>query len=142
MAVKGPVTLSVRQLHQGEEEVVDPPNCLGKHIEVRYSTMRGTEGAFAVGPRGEHRWLAPGQVVKVIPDQHLLDQVSVLHKQALTQIKWLRTLTKETGRKPAVLQRCRGKSWRRAHVSMGSRSRPRWRGAAVWMPPASETAAM
>jgi hypothetical protein len=35
--------------------------------------------------------LALGQVAQAIPDQHLLDQVSVPHKQTLTQIKWLKT---------------------------------------------------
>jgi hypothetical protein len=38
---------------------------------------------------------ALGQVAQAIPDQHLLNQVSVLHKQTLTRIKWLETRIKE-----------------------------------------------
>jgi hypothetical protein len=36
-------------------------------------------------------WLALGQVAQAVPDHDLLDQVTALHKQTLTQIKWLKT---------------------------------------------------
>ena len=41
-------------------------------------------------------WLALGQVAQALPDHDLLDQVSVLHQQTLTQLKWLKTRIRET----------------------------------------------
>jgi len=46
-------------------------------------------------------WLMLGQVAQALRDKNLLVEVSALHKQALTQIKWLKTRIKESS--PQVL---------------------------------------
>jgi hypothetical protein len=40
-------------------------------------------------------WLILGQVAHAMHDHDLFDQVSVLHKQTLTQVKWLKTRINE-----------------------------------------------
>jgi hypothetical protein len=40
-------------------------------------------------------WITMGQVAQAVRDHDLLDEVSLLHKQTLTQIKWLKTRVRE-----------------------------------------------
>ncbi|MGP3926298.1 hypothetical protein [Streptomyces sp. 8N616] len=46
-------------------------------------------------------WTVLGQVARAVRDEELLEEVSVLHGQTLTQVKWLKTRLKEAA--PQVL---------------------------------------
>ncbi|MFE9093311.1 hypothetical protein [Streptomyces sp. NPDC007264] len=46
-------------------------------------------------------WILLGQVAQAVRDHRLLEDVTVLHKETLTQIKWLKTRPKDAA--PQVL---------------------------------------
>jgi hypothetical protein len=68
---------------------------LGRQPETGLLLLRDLRQLYLMAQETNIHWLALGQVAQAIPDQHLLDQASTLHKQTLTQIKWLKTRIKE-----------------------------------------------
>lgn len=58
--------------------------------------LRDLRQLYLMAEEASIHWLVLGQVAQALPDQDLLEEVSVLHKQTLTQIKWLKTRIKET----------------------------------------------
>jgi hypothetical protein len=69
---------------------------LGPRPEAGLLLLRDLRQLYLLAEEANIHWLALGQVAQALPDHDLLDQVSALHKQALTQIKWLKTRIKET----------------------------------------------
>lgn len=57
--------------------------------------LRDLRELYLMAEEADVHWLALGQVAQAVRDHNLLDEVSDLHKQTLTQIKWLKTKLKE-----------------------------------------------
>ena len=74
---------------------------LGRRPESGLLLLRDLRQLFLMAQEVNVHWLVLGQVAQAVRDQDLLDQVSDLHKQTLTQIKWLKTRIKESS--PQVL---------------------------------------
>jgi hypothetical protein len=69
---------------------------LGQRPEPGLLLLRDLRQLYLMAEEANIHWLALGQVAQALPDKALLDQASALHKQTLTQIKWLKTRIKET----------------------------------------------
>jgi hypothetical protein len=63
--------------------------------------LRDLRQLFLMAHEANIHWIALGQVAQAVRDHDLLDEVTALHKQTLTQIKWLKTRIKEVS--PQVL---------------------------------------
>lgn len=74
---------------------------LGRHPETGLLLLRDLRQLYLVAQEANIHWLTLGQVAQAVRDHELLDEVSELHKQTLTQIKWLKTRIKESA--PQVL---------------------------------------
>jgi hypothetical protein len=74
---------------------------LGRRPESGLLLLRDLRQLFLMAQEVNIHWLALGQVAQAVRDHDLLDEVSDLHKQTLTQIKWLKTRIKESA--PQVL---------------------------------------
>jgi hypothetical protein len=57
--------------------------------------LRDLRELFLMAQEANIHWIALGQVAQAVRDHDLLDEVSALHKETLTQIKWLKTRIKE-----------------------------------------------
>jgi hypothetical protein len=68
---------------------------LGRRPESGLLLLRDLRELFLMAQEVNIHWLALGQVAQAVRDHDLLDEVSDLHKQTLTQIKWLKTRLKE-----------------------------------------------
>lgn len=68
---------------------------LGRRPEAGLLLLRDLRELYLMAEEANIHWLALGQVAQAVRDQQLLDEVSDLHKQTLTQIKWLKTRVKE-----------------------------------------------
>lgn len=58
--------------------------------------LRDLRELYLMAEEAEVHWLALGQVAQAVRNHNLLDEVSDLHKQTLTQIKWLKTKLNES----------------------------------------------
>lgn len=58
--------------------------------------LRDLRELYLMAEEADVHWLALGQVAQAVRDHNLLDEVSDLHKQTLTQIKWLKTKLNES----------------------------------------------
>jgi hypothetical protein len=68
---------------------------LGRRPESGLLLLRDLRQLYLMAEEANIHWLALGQVAQAVRDHDLLDEVSDLHKQTLTQIKWLKTRIKE-----------------------------------------------
>lgn len=68
---------------------------LGRRPESGLLLLADLRGTYLAAERANVAWLALGQVAQVTRDQEFLDHVSELHKQTLTQVKWLKTRLRE-----------------------------------------------
>jgi hypothetical protein len=68
---------------------------LGRRPEAGMLLLRDLRQLYLMVQEANINWLALGQVAQAVRDHDLLDEVSALHKQTLTQIKWLKTRIKE-----------------------------------------------
>jgi hypothetical protein len=68
---------------------------LGRQPEGGLLLLRDLRALFRDGQEVNVLWLIVGQVSQTIRDDDLLDVVTPVHKQVLTQIKWLKTHIKE-----------------------------------------------
>src|SRR3954451_6609791 len=64
---------------------------VGRRPESGLLLLRDLRQLYLMAEEVNVHWLALGQVAQAVRDQDLLDDVSLLHKQTLTQIKWLKT---------------------------------------------------
>jgi hypothetical protein len=69
---------------------------LGRKPQSGMLLLRDLRQLYLMAEEANIHWLVLGQVVQALRDQALLNQVSALHKQILTQIKWLKTRIKES----------------------------------------------
>lgn len=69
---------------------------VGRRPEAGLLLLRDLRELFLMAQEANVHWLALGQVAQAVRDHDLLDEVSDLHKQTLTQIKWLKTKLKES----------------------------------------------
>jgi hypothetical protein len=67
---------------------------VGRRSEAGLLLLRDLRELFLMAQEANVHWLALGQVAQAIRNHDLLDEVSALHKQTLTQIKWLKTKMK------------------------------------------------
>lgn len=74
---------------------------LGRRPATGLLLLRDLRQLFLMAQEVNIHWIALGQVAQAVRDHDLLDEVSDLHKQTLTQIKWLKTRIKEDS--PQVL---------------------------------------
>jgi hypothetical protein len=74
---------------------------IGRRPEAGLLLLRDLRQLFLMAHEASIHWIALGQVAQAVRDHDLLDEVSALHKQTLTQIKWLKTRIKEAS--PQVL---------------------------------------
>jgi hypothetical protein len=74
---------------------------LGRRPESGMLLLRDLRQLYLMAEEVNIHWIALGQVAQAIRDHDLLGEVSLLHKQTLTQIKWLKTRIKESS--PQVL---------------------------------------
>jgi hypothetical protein len=74
---------------------------IGRRPEAGLLLLRDLRELFLMAQEANVHWLALGQVAQAIRYPDLLDEVSDLHKQTLTQIKWLKTKMKESA--PQIL---------------------------------------
>jgi hypothetical protein len=74
---------------------------VGRRPEAGLLLLRDLRELFLMAQEANVHWLALGQVAQAIRNHDLLDEVSALHKQTLTQIKWLKTKMKESA--PQIL---------------------------------------
>lgn len=68
---------------------------VGRRPEAGVLLLRDLRQLYLMAQEANVRWLALGQVAQAVRHHDLLDEVSDLHKQTLTQIKWLKTRLKE-----------------------------------------------
>lgn len=68
---------------------------MGRRPEAGLLLLRDLRQLYLMAQEANVHWLALGQVAQAVRDHDLLDEVSDLHKQTLTQIKWLKTRLKE-----------------------------------------------
>lgn len=69
---------------------------MGRRPEAGLLLLRDLRELYLMAEEANVHWLALGQVAQAVRDHDLLDEVSDLHKQTLTQIKWLKTKMKES----------------------------------------------
>ena len=74
---------------------------LGRRPATGLLLLRDLRQLFLMAQEANVHWIALGQVAQAVRDHDLLDEVSELHKQTLTQIKWLKTRIKDDA--PQVL---------------------------------------
>ena len=74
---------------------------MGRRPESGLLLLRDLRELYLMAEAANIHCLALGQVAHAVRDHDLLDEVSDLHKQTLTQIKWLKTRIKEAA--PQVL---------------------------------------
>jgi hypothetical protein len=74
---------------------------MGRRPESGLLLLRDLRELYLMAEEANIHWLALGQVAQAVRDHDLLDEVSDLHKQTLTQIKWLKTRIKQAA--PQVL---------------------------------------
>jgi hypothetical protein len=68
----------------------------GRRPEAGLLLLRDLRQLYLMAEEANIHWLALGLVAEALPDENLLGQVSVLHNQTLTQIKWLKTRIRES----------------------------------------------
>jgi hypothetical protein len=76
---------------------------LGRRPESALLLLRDLRQLFLMAQEANIHWLALGQVAQAVRDHDLLDEVSGLHKETLTQIKWLKTRIKESAPQALVI---------------------------------------
>jgi hypothetical protein len=74
---------------------------LGRRPEAGLLLLRDLRQLYLMAEEVNIHWIVLGQVAQAVRDEGLLSEVSKLHKQTLTQIKWLKTRIKEAS--PQVL---------------------------------------
>src|SRR3954469_25517257 len=68
---------------------------LGRREMTGLLLLRDLRHLYVMAEEVNVHWIALGQVAQAVRDQALLDAVTALHKQTLTQIKWLKTRIKQ-----------------------------------------------
>jgi hypothetical protein len=68
---------------------------VGRRPESGLLLLRDLRQLYLMAEEANVHWIALGQVAQALRDHDLLDQVSLLQKQTLTQIKWLKTRLRE-----------------------------------------------
>jgi hypothetical protein len=76
---------------------------LGRRPQSGILLLRDLRQLYLMAEEANIHWLILGQVAQALRDKSLLDQVSALHKQLLTQIKWLKTRIKESSPQTLVV---------------------------------------
>jgi len=76
---------------------------LGRRPAAGLVLLRDLRQLFLMAQEVNIHWIALGQVAQAVRDHDLLDEVSDLQKQTLTQIKWLKTRIKETAPQALVV---------------------------------------
>jgi hypothetical protein len=89
------VLQGVYHSHQATAAAVQVNNIIGRRPEAGLLLLRDLRQLFLMAQEANIHWIALGQVAQAVRDHELLDEVSALHKQTLTQIKWLKTRIKE-----------------------------------------------
>lgn len=74
---------------------------VGRRSTTGLLLLRDLRELFLMAQEVNIHWIALGQVAQAVRDHELLDEVSGLHKETLTQIKWAKTRIKEAA--PQVL---------------------------------------
>jgi hypothetical protein len=74
---------------------------LGRRPEPGLLLLRDLRQLYLAAEAVNVHWILLGQVAQAVRDPGLLEEVSALHKETLTQIKWLKTRLKEVA--PQVL---------------------------------------
>lgn len=74
---------------------------LGRHPASGLLLLRDLRQLFLMAHEVSLLWVAAGQIAQAARDKEMLDTVSALHKETLTQIKWLKTKIRQTS--PQVL---------------------------------------
>jgi hypothetical protein len=74
---------------------------LGRQSATGLLMLRDLRQLYLMAEEVNILWITMGQVAQAVRDEELLDEVSLLHKQTLTQIKWLKTRLREAA--PQVL---------------------------------------
>jgi erythromycin esterase-like protein len=68
---------------------------VGRRPESGLLLLRDLRQLYLMAEEVNVHWVAVGQVAQAVRDHDLLDQVSLLQKQTLTQVKWLQTRLRE-----------------------------------------------
>jgi hypothetical protein len=68
---------------------------LGRRPEAGLLLLQDLRRLYLLAEEVNLGWIATGQGAQALRDHDLLDQVSLLHKQTLTQIKWIKTRLRE-----------------------------------------------
>jgi hypothetical protein len=68
---------------------------LGRESAVGLLLLRDLRQLYLMAEEVNVHWIALGQVAQAVRDEELLDTVTKLHKETLTQIKWLKTRIKQ-----------------------------------------------
>jgi erythromycin esterase-like protein len=68
---------------------------MGRRPEAGMLLLRDLRQLYLMAEEANVHWIALGQVAQAVRDHDLLGQVSLLHKQTLTQIKWIKTRLRE-----------------------------------------------
>lgn len=74
---------------------------VGRRPAAGLLLLRDLRQLFLMAQEANIHWLTLGQVAQAVRDHELADEVSVLHRQTLTQVKWLKTRIRQAG--PQVL---------------------------------------
>lgn len=74
---------------------------LGRRPEPGLLLLRDLRQLYLMAEEVSIHWLTLGQIAQAVPDHDLLDRISALHKQTLTQTKWLKTKIRESA--PQIL---------------------------------------
>ncbi|MEU6323342.1 hypothetical protein [Streptomyces sp. NPDC047009] len=74
---------------------------VGRRPQSGLLLLRDLRKLYLMAEAVNVHWILLGQVAQAVQDPGLLDEVTVLHKETLTQIKWLKTRLKEAA--PQVL---------------------------------------
>jgi hypothetical protein len=76
---------------------------LGRRPEAGLLLLRDLRQLYLMAEESNIHWLTLGQVAQALRDKPLLDDVSRLHKETLSQIKWLKTRIKESSPQALVV---------------------------------------
>jgi hypothetical protein len=84
-------------------EIHKTSEMLGRRPSSGLLLLRDLRQLYLMAEEANIHWLVLGQVAQAVRDESLLDEVSTLHKQVLTQIKWLKTRIKESSPQALVV---------------------------------------
>jgi hypothetical protein len=90
-----PVAAAAGAIRQKASELV------GRHPQSGLLLLRDLRELYLKAQAVSVHWILLGQLAQAVRDPGLLDEVTALHKETLTQIKWLKTRLKDAA--PQVL---------------------------------------